>query len=558
METKEVQTVGFYTTGEGFTDLIHSFVKEGQFKKVHQILTDSNDLPDEVVRGFFMLSLGFEGDSREGDMSIVSVPHLSKERYAEYLFYAIRMALEMDMNATEERIKYDEDYSCSFFQEENGEHGIVLPLIRYQHEEKYENFQTLLKFIPFNVVMGIITEKCIKAMGWKIAPEIPSPDTAYKDGMILKDGTYILCGFQEHRDLYPDISKLGLSSGDWMDCEETIHVSGGSLSGRVGHDLSRGWRDEDLATEAQKQTLFRYRKSIYGVYGGVRSKSMTNTLRANIEDNLDFGGKFNNLTFLKTYYTNINLPKFGKEKLDGVEKQCIRTSPKLSLAGLLTSKFDITDKSVKEIEADFEKFKDVREGNELHYFYQEFLEGANGVCHYWIDEKHFSYSVSENQGDVVQGKAGNIDLSLRSKKILKGIAKDLATDLDNSVQIEFVIHNKKVYIVQLRLLENNHSKFDTDPNNLKDIVGVGQTFSKGNIKVAVKDILIVDSDTDSEALLGKKALIVREDVEFSHVLALSKSLQIPSVFNMETLVLDGVKEVRFIAEGITAYITKEK
>jgi hypothetical protein len=115
-----------------------------------------------------------------------------------------------------------------------------------------------------------------------------------------------------------------------------------------------------------------------------------------------------------------------------------------------------------------------------------------------------------------------------------------------------------VYVVQLRLLENNHSRFDTDPNNLTNIVGVGQTFSKGNEVVKIEDILIVDADADSEALLGKKALIVKENVEFSHILALSKSLRIPSVFNIETLVLDGVKEVRFIAEGITAYITKEK
>jgi hypothetical protein len=554
-----LQTVSFYTEGEGFTNLVHSFIKEGQFKKVYNILTDSNPLPDEVVRGFFKLSLGFKGDTRKGDLSIVNVPQPTT--YSTDLFYAVRMALEMDMDATEKRIEWTNDYneecSCSYYQEENYRYGQVLHLSSYKREEKYENYQTLLKFIPFEELIDIIFDKCVVAGKWELATHEPLDGVSYSDGIILENGKFILCGYQQHNDLYPFTARLGLSEGQWTECRRTLHVSGGTISGHVAYELRKGWKDDGDATEEQKKTLFRYRRQINGVYGGIQSDSISEILRGNIEDNEDFGGKYNNLTYLKTYYPQINLPKFHKEPLIDT-KQCIRTSPKLSLAGLLTSKFDITKESVKEIEADFEKFKDVRTNNELHYFYQEFLEGANGVCHYWKKEEHFTYSVSENQGDIVQGKDGNANLSLRSKNVLLNIAKELATDLKENVQLEFVIHNKKVYIVQLRLLQNNHTQFDTDPTNLENIVGVGQTFSKGNITVAVEDILIVDSDTDSEALLGKKALIVKDDVEFSHVLALSKSLRIPSIFNIETLVLDGVKEVKFIAEGITAYITKIK
>lgn len=546
--------LSFWTDGEAFTNLIHMFVKEGQFKSVYKILTEENTLPDNVIKKFFLLELGFKGDTRKSDLSIVNVDQPKK--YSDILFYAIRMALELDMNATEKPFITD-GFKISFFQAENNDYGMVLPLSRYSHEEKYENFQTLLKFIPFNEIINIIFLKCIKEMRYEIAPEIPNEKEYYSNGIILKDGTYILCDHQEHNELYPDMAKLGLSAYNWTECDETIHVSGGQISGELAYNLKWKMDDKGFCTEAQKQTLFKYRKNIKGIYGEYQNRTMAESLRRDLDANLDLGGKFNNLKFIEMYY-NFNLPKFSEELLEGVEKQCIRTSPKYSLAGLLTSKFDITDSSIKEIKADFEKFKDVRKDNELHYFYQEFLDGDNGVCHYWIDEEHFSYSVSKNQGDIVNGKSGNTDLSLRSKNNLMLIAKNLATDLDNSVQIEFVIHNNKVYIVQLRLLENNHSRFETDPKNLENIIGIGQTFSKGNIKVAVEDILIVDSDTDSETLIGKKALIVKNNVEFSHVLALSKSLRIPSIFNMETLVLDGVNEVQFIAEGITAYITKIK
>jgi hypothetical protein len=85
---------------------------------------------------------------------------------------------------------------------------------------------------------------------------------------------------------------------------------------------------------------------------------------------------------------------------------------------------------------------------------------------------------------------------------------------------------------------------------------MGKTFSKGRGTINVKDILVIDSDGESELLLGKKALIVKEDVEFSHILALSKALRIPSIYGTGDVDLPSEGDVDFIAYNKTGWIEK--
>lgn len=48
---------------------------------------------------------------------------------------------------------------------------------------------------------------------------------------------------------------------------------------------------------------------------------------------------------------------------------------------------------------------------------------------------------------------------------------------------------------------------------------------------SLDQVLIVDDEEfSSEALIGKSALIVKSDAEFSHLLAFSRSLRIPSMY----------------------------
>jgi hypothetical protein len=68
---------------------------------------------------------------------------------------------------------------------------------------------------------------------------------------------------------------------------------------------------------------------------------------------------------------------------------------------------------------------------------------------------------------------------------------------------------------------------------LEDALVIGTTFCSptygANIQLELDDILIVEQDCSSEMLISKKALIVENHTNFSHILALSKALNIPSI-----------------------------
>jgi len=531
--------VHFYTVGDGFTSLLRNLIREGEFSRVYDVLSDGG-LPENVIKEFFLFNLKLEGDTRVKPDLWLEADEQPKD-YGQMLYYAVKMAEKHNNDKEREYDYLDEDIN-------------VFRLQKKRKESK--DIDVLFNIFTPEELAEIIFDYALQVSGWKIG-DVNDNKEDLRNGVILRDGKYITCGYQEHIDLYPFLVGLyKVDSSNWSDDTWGVHVSSGSISGNVVYSLGSDFR-KCLATDQQIDTLFKFKKSIHGVYGGYKTTPITETIRRHIGIITNHGGKFNNLTFLQRFYPEINLPKFSKEPLmEG--KQCIRTSPKYSLAGLLNSKFDINENSINEIKADWEKYKNVRERNELFYFYQEYLEGDNGVCHYWKEEKNFTYSISKNRGDIVQGVKSNDTISSKHKQALVDISEKLSTDLGESVQLEFVINNNKVYIVQLRLLENNHERFETDPTRLTGIIGVGQTFSRGRETVNVADILIVDSDADSDALLGKKALIVRENTEFSHILALSKALKIPSMFAMESLNLEGVNEVEFIAEGLTSYISKKQ
>ena len=66
----------------------------------------------------------------------------------------------------------------------------------------------------------------------------------------------------------------------------------------------------------------------------------------------------------------------------------------------------------------------------------------------------------------------------------------------------------------------------------------------------VNDILVVDEDCGSSQLIGKKALIVKGGNSFSHILALSKMMKIPSMYN--------VTKFDFPEEGTVIFNTQYK
>lgn len=385
------------------------------------------------------------------------------------------------------------------------------------------------------------------------------------NGVIISDGTFIQCeGFNQHRFVYPLLRSLGLvTCGDWMYDESAIHVSSSQLSGKVAYDIERagdGISIKQLATKEQLNTLFALRKQLDGIYG--KNDKITRVLYDYHSRLVTHGGKYNGLSFLKKYYKDIRFPEFCKHVKDVNWKKpvCIRTSPDQSLPGLLNSKFNVTlsnyKKAIQDIKEDYKKYADLREDNRIHFFFQQQLEGINGVCHVRGREAKFSYSASATRGDIVQGKSGKAKLSKQHQKELRKIAVELHEDFNSSIQLEFVVSDDKLYIVQFRLLYNEPEEglllYSKPP---KKTICMGTTFSiSKEFEVNTNDILVVESDGDSSLLIGKKALVVTTDVEFSHLLALSKALGIPSMYNTGKLRLPRNKKVKFVSYNTIAWI----
>lgn len=377
------------------------------------------------------------------------------------------------------------------------------------------------------------------------------------DGVILKNGSVILLkGYQQHRYVYPFLCSLGLvEASDWVQDDSAVHISSSQLNGHAIHSLDH---DVNALTRHQINSLFALRKVLVSSYGG--TERVVNILYQWISNLEKHGGKYNGLSFLKRFYKNINLPQFARtfEEIDSKHNVCIRTSPAYSMPGLLNSKFEVTAKNykekVKQVVDEFSRYSDLIERNEIHYFFQQKLEGINGVCNVRGRDKVFSYSASASQGSVVGGKTGEIRLARNISAELKRIATELAEDMDRSVQLEFVVTNSgKLFIVQFRLLKNEPE----ETVNLRmppNVLCMGKTFSRGRIDVNIADVLIVDEDGDSNLLLGKKALIVKQDVEFSHLLALSKALKIPSMYATGEVNFGKRKKVNFVAYNKNSWI----
>lgn len=516
------QTLSFYTTGEGFTGLLNSFFEEGRFKALYETL-DEGGLPHEQIVIFFMGLGYFEGDTRGDGTLTYHVKAEPEKDIAHRVYWALRnTASNKKKTITVHAIdEWEEDHDTMV-------NLTLLELLNWREWDNNDDIKALTKVWTKEQIIKWILPYIIKGEGYQLNPD---PSEFNGNGAITKDGDYITCFYQDHDSLYPLLSTLGLSdSGDWTDDESTLHVSSSSISGKTAHSFEHGG-----ITFEQIKTLIKYKKSIRNVYAS--HEGLFENIREYFNYAENHGGKYNNLCFLKTAYPHFNLPIFSKEPIAHV-KNCLRTSPKYSLPGLLESMFDVVDhkEAIAAMAATFETYKDVHEGNEFHYFFQEFIEGTNGVFH--ITKEGFKYAVGDKQGDIVRGKTSGLTLSKKIEKELKDIATELYEDMKVPLQVEFVVTNdNRIYIVQLRKLVNSSNRyaFHSRPDH---VVVEGKGFSIGEIKnITADEILVVDDDADSKQLLGKKMLIVKNNVEFSHILALAASLYIPAIYNTGSFTL---------------------
>lgn len=531
----EMGKVCFYTLGPEFTRLLFSFIQEGRFKAVYNTLIDGG-MPEDMIGDFFRLKYKFEGDSRDKE-GLSIVPNEPEEDVNDFLFYGV-------MTCMRENFDEEEFYS-------NADKWNI-----YEAAEQSEDLKIIFQHISIEEFVKTNLPRIMRSCGYKVRES--EHGEKFSDGVILQDGTVIQCGYQEHAELYPVLFRLGLANkSDWSTDTKCIHVTSGQVIGNVSHELQMTLYHDCrmLISDAQMETLFKYRNHISGQYG--EDDSIVESIRRVHIKEAAAGGKYGNLDFLRKYYPHIKIPEISLENnFEG--NISIRTSPELSLPGLLNSVFDIpaceAAGAIEKINSDWEKVKDVREGNSLHLFYQKNISGQNGVCHY-IEERDFSYAVSEEQGKIVSGGSGRTILSNEEYTALRKIASELYHDLKAPVQLEFVVSNGTVYIVQLRILQNNVDncvKYAIPGNAFV----AGRSFSKGYAEnIAVSDILIVKNEADSKMLLGKKALIVEDDVAFSHILALSKALRIPSMYGTGPVDLSKHSSVNFYSQITEGYIT---
>lgn len=523
------EVLHFYATGESFTNLIYMFLDEGSFDKVYEILKDGG-LEDDIIRKFFLKEMKFEGDTRvTGDLSLVP----NDEAYPlKNLYHAVKTALGSGWEI------FDLKDCLSY-----GENKDIQTLFTkiYTVDWFYKTFWTdILEGEEYKVVPGHYEGRI-------------------NNGVILRDGNIVLCGYQQHMNLYPVLYSIGLASDScWTDDHWTLHVTSGQLNGNLINDL-KYWKGDTNLTPQQIDTIFLQRNtlSIYGFDEKTIAMNLYNRTKS-IENH---GGKYGGLEFLRTFYPKIKTPMFSKKIFETSNKKIfLRTSPHRSMPGLLHSQL-LSGETLKDREhdafhakvkmgIDFQRFhsemyKLTKHENELHTFFQEFIEGPNGVCNY-TGKGDFSWSLSKEQGAIVGGKKSDEDLSEKQYESLRSIASGLYRDLGEPIQLEFVIGpDEEVYIVQLRILTNNFER-TVIGQRPPEVIASGFTFSRGVDEFDIGDVLVVDSEGDSESLLGKKALIVRDNVEFAHVLALSKVLKIPSIYGVGDIDLPD----RFL---ITAY-----
>lgn len=158
----EIKSLCFYTTGESFTNLLRSFLEEGSYKKVYQILEDGG-MKKYLIKQFFLFCLRFEGDSRdENGLSVVSCEQAAKD-YSAILVTGMRTALNAkrmeEEHLANKNNEPDDDFTtCDGYELHNW----------FGASKEIENIGYLLKVFTRDHVNQLIWRKAIVDAGYKI------------------------------------------------------------------------------------------------------------------------------------------------------------------------------------------------------------------------------------------------------------------------------------------------------------------------------------------------------------------------------------------------------
>lgn len=513
-------------TGKYFTDIQRELLLEGGLKFVYDSLKNLN-LTKEQIKQFMNFELKFIIDEKTDEIFIQKCNKYKKTKSNTLVkvVYTFLKKYDLDLDNIkyyrnsistsnskyeaflEEYSIFNKIYDLDVFLEEN-----IIEILKYYYLENIYTINTITKTNAKNIL---------------------------KNAIILKNGYIVSLDYMEHNWAYRILSKFDYTSKScWTDCTDSVHISSNQISGSCAALLQNVecFQSKYSLSEKQLDILVKFTENL-SYYGS--EYDLTNDLLKFHAHNLNKGGKYGNLMFIKKYFPEIKTPEIttNPENID-LKNYCVRTSPKKSLPGVLNSLFDLDDvlNAEKIITNDFEKVKNLKYDNTIHWFYQKFNKGiANGVCHF--DSNGFRYSNSTNQFDIVNGEKSNINLNQRALKKLESYAHTLHTFFKNKkIQLEFLVEKYGVItILQLRTFDKPEKPFLKNPV-IPNYLLKGKTFKSytwSQLEVSKTDCLITDKDLPVNEIINKKILIWNNPNEFSHLLALSQSLSIPSIQILE-------------------------
>jgi hypothetical protein len=541
------------------------FFSSGEFEKFHQLLGDGNlDRPQKMLAFRHRMKLG--GDTRTEEGLSCEFLQEEPEDFNETLYYAIRTAIVAANR------KHDRWNDKTLEIREIAKFG-------------YKDIVTLLEHFTIEEICQRCYKYIIEEEGYTLTTlyDAISKNDHTISGLLMRNGEFVQCGYQDHISLYPVLVQLGLVEGDdRLDCD-AISISSNMLCGAASFGLESlhfDLNERYQLSDEQMTELWRLREYHLQHYTSNGKRSISEGMREFLCYKEAMGTKYGNIMFLKRFFPHIKTCEVSKDFRKDWISNFVRTSPKYSIPGLLnsikTNSEEEAHNATIKIQEDFEKHKGVRGRNKIHWFYQEYLEGENGVLN-CIKTKEVSAGYSREyanlmeydiriacspvQGDIVSGKKSSFEISLDDQSTLRKIARELATTFEEDIQLEFVrVAEGDIRIVQFRTLKGSPQvNFEPQDTELKKAIVVGKTFCKPYYtacgdEVNTNDILVVEEDCESEALLGKKALIVEMDTNFSHILALSKALNIPSLYGTGKVDLPENKQVWFSTEYATGYV----
>jgi hypothetical protein len=544
------------------TALILDFYRSGEFCKVEQILIDAG-LNEDQVHMSFLLKLKLTGSTKDGGSMECHFVEESPAEFEEFLYSGILTAIGGQ-----------------------GDYDDILEALEMKEERGDKNILTVLKYFSMEWIKKTFWKEIVTHSGYEVTTLIEAIEASDQSisGMLLPTGEFVQCGYQSHMILFPLLKSTGVALGGDSLSSDALSISSSLLTGSMAYCLqTQSYSVEKfMLSNRQVEELWKVREHKLMHYSNnSKNESITAQLLGYNSYKKGLGGKFGNLEFLTKFYPEVALAKYARSPNIDWGTVIVRTSPKNSMPGLLNSIKAQTgeeiDSAVSKIISDFKIHMNVIRNNEINWFFQEFIEGKNGVVNCferpkWEQPKNLSQEYTDTlkydieiacstvQGDIVIGHTTNYEVSPKNSQYLRQLSRRLAKDFSSDIQLEFVINEEnQVKIVQLRLLKNKVSKnFEIRKELLEEALVTGTTFCSptyyDNIEVDLNDILIVEQDCSSEMLLGKKALIVENTTSFSHILALSKALNIPSIYGTGKVTLGGKSSFRFNTEYETGFV----